>query len=234
MTDSIIREDLRRSVREGINDTHPVSFVERMEVIPLSSLKPDGERLRATEARTLNGFLELFEKILNEAKTIDGLEYDIVFTSEHPGIDSKLPCITVEIVKRSPYSANGRIEYSPRFMDEWSDPESPGGLVQNYLRRQTNLVRMTVWAKQGKEKNRFAEWLEDKFFEYLWGIQWGGVGHPCLFEGRGEDYTATIQNQRIHAAPLIFSITTSKITQRRETSLRRISTNIGIVIPGLS
>lgn len=227
---SLIRQDMLGAVERRI-PTASVADLYEGSVPPLrEDVAPPLERSTTTLAKTLPEFYELFRKILSAARENDGLEYEIGYSKEYPSIATTLPCFTTALIGREPYSLNGRRELAPRFMQENSDEDYPGDIIQQYQRRQVNTVRITIWAKTAKVADELADWVEDKFFEYLWVFQWAGLSHPVEWVSRGSDIREELQNQQIYGAPMTFRVITSKITQRRETALRSMALKVGILI----
>lgn len=236
-----IRLDIHAEAAEKIKSPGTVSLTEEYEELKklreailaiederTTPIDVSKRRAYTTQAKSLDEFYELMMKVLQAANIIDGTEYSLSFTKEYPPVDAKLPAISAKLLRRSPWSFRGRQELMPRVMEDLPDPQYPGNTLQILLRRQINEVELICWAKTAKEMGRLAEWVEDKFYEYLWVLQWCGEAHPITWIGRGEDIYREDRMQPMYGAPLRFSVVTGKISYKRSTILRRFATIIGV------
>jgi hypothetical protein len=205
-------------------------LLERAERIRDEYIAQPTERARTTEIATLMDFYTLLKKVLEAATEMDGTGYPIQFSLEYPPTGAILPCFTAKLISRAPLKLKGIREMGPRFVQEYEDPDYPGEVTQEYLVRQANTVEITVWAKTSKVANDMAEWLEDKFWEYLWALQWGGLSHPVEWLGRGEDIYKEVREQQMYGAPLTFNVITGKIRKKRATTIRKLSISLGLIV----
>jgi hypothetical protein len=226
---SNIRNDIRQTARDRTPESLIPSFIERGTRTRLDNIIQPFERARTTEVKTLVEFYNLLRKVLEAAAEIDGLAHPVRITQEFPPIETVLPCFSIKLIKRMPLDLKGIKEVSPRYMTTNLDPNYPGEQISEYMMRQDNVIEVTTWAKTNKVANDQAEWLEEKFWEYLWTLQWGGIAHPVRWLGRGEDIYKQIRDQQMYGAPAVFGIVTCKITKRRATSIRKIDISIGIL-----
>jgi hypothetical protein len=222
-----IRNDLYERGTKRIGA--PFIPAELPEVTEESTLvtPPDPfDRSKTTPAQSLEDAYRLIMKVLEFAREYDGLSYPINFSMEYPPVDSELPCFTAKLLDRGPLVINGRKEISPRFMQEYPDLDYPGQNVREYMRRQQNTVQIILWTKTVKTGNEMSEWLEDKFYEYLFAFQWGGLSHPIQWLGRGEDRRYEVRGQTVFAFPTNLIIITAKKTVVREAILRKIDLKV--------
>lgn len=224
-----LRDDVHQDLVNRTPRTSVHGLVEDGQRIQYSRVTDPFERSRTTNVRSLSAFYELFQKILNAASEYEGKAYQVRFTKGFPPIEAQLPCFTVRLVERGPLVLNGREERVPRAMESFPDPDFPGDVIDQEIRRIMNTVELTVWARTGDVCDELATWVEQKFFEYLWTLQWGGLSHPVIWLGRGSDIHREEAKQHIHGAPQKFQVITSEITQRRKTALRKIDTIVGIL-----
>lgn len=181
-----------------------------------------------TQAKTIDEFYVLLQKVLEAAVIIDGTDYLIRMTKEWPPIDAALPCFSIKLLGREPWSNRGRRELAPRLIEELPDPQFPGDVLQIYQRRQLNEIQITCWARTSKTADKLANWLEDKFYEYMWVLQWAGTSQPITWLGRDEDIYREERRQQMYGAPIRFQVVTAKLTYKRATILRRIARTLGI------
>jgi hypothetical protein len=229
--DGNIREDLIRRLQERKPGGASISLDERQPPTNSEGLHPQINRAYTTQVKDLSDFYLLFQKVLEAAREYDGVEYPIRFVEEFPPDETEVPCFTVKLISRMPYETKTAAEIGPRFVESFDDSDNPGSRISRFIRRQNNIVLITVWAKTNKVANDFAEWVEDRFFEFIWAFQWGGLGHPVTYLGRDEDIVSGDGEQKVHGRPLNFKIVTSKITDRRQTILRKIAIRAGIGRP---
>jgi hypothetical protein len=225
-----LRRDVWQDTVDRTARTSAPELVEDGQRIRAQNVVQPFDRARTIDVVTLEGFYTLFSKILTAATQKDGTHYPIRFTKEFPPDEVELPCFGVKLLKRSPFRINGRDEIAARHMEERSDPDYPGEMMNEYLRRQENLVEVTTWAKTNKVAGTLANWLEDKYWEYIWALQWGGLAHPVRWDGRGADIYRQVKEQQIYGAPATFYVVTAKIIRQRVTAIRKISTSIGILL----
>jgi len=223
-----IRQTLHQDLRNSIPPRQSDFLQENSSLLSEADKIQPLERARTTTVRTIKGFKSLYQKVLETATEEDGTNYPIRFVGDSPPVDAELPCFTVKLKSRRPYSVNGRKELAARPMPSVDDPEHPGDVIEREFRRQENMIEITAWAKSGKERDDLAEWVESVFFEYLWAFQWAGLAHPVLWEERGADITKQIQNQTIHGAPVEYRVQTGAITSSRASKLRHLAIKIGI------
>jgi hypothetical protein len=228
--ESLIRQDLETELAGRLTASTRRDLLEGGQVLRLEDIAQPTDRSKTITVKTLMEFYDLFRKVMEAARIQDGFEHEIRFSKEFPPVEGELPCFTGSLIRREPYSVNGRKELAARFMEEIEDPDFPGDVIERYQRRQTNTVRITVWAKTSKVADELAEWIEDKFYENLWIFQWCGLSHPIIWLGRESDREETVRNQKMYAAPLTFQVITAKITQRRSTALRNVAVRIGLLI----
>lgn len=227
---SNIRNDIRQTVRDRTPQQQLPNLSENAGRLRQEPLVQPLERARTTEVSALVDFYKIFKKVLETATEMDDTQYPINFTLEFPPREAVLPCFTTRLISRRPWSFNGRKEMSPRFMQEYADPDYPGEVTQEYLVRQENIIEVTVWAKTMKVTNEMAEWLEDKFWEYLWALQWSGTSHPVDWLGRGSDIYEEVREQQMYGAPVTFRVITGKITKKRSTTIRKLAISLGLLI----
>lgn len=225
-----IRDDARQSVRDQAGRTVDIGVNERGQRLRREDLIQPLERARTTEVKTLFEFYDLFKKVLEFATDVDGTNYPIKFTLEYPPTGAELPCFTTKLISREPLKLRGTREMGQRFMGERPDPDYPGEVVQEYLIRRYNTIEMTVWAKTNKVAQEMVEWLEDKYWEYLWALQWGGVSHPVEWLGRGGDIYEQEREQQMYGAPTTFGVITGKISKKRVTTIRKLAISLGLLI----
>lgn len=194
----------------------------------VAPVEADKRRAYTTETKTINEFYELLKKVFDAATVIDGTEYPITITKEYPPIDAKLPVFSLKLLDRRPWSFRGRKELAPRQMEELPDPQYPGTNLRIHQRRQINEVQLVCWARTSKVADDLANWVEDKFYEYMWVLQWGGLSHPVEWLGRDEDMYRKDRQQQMYGAPVRFSVVTSKITYERVSVLRKLTHLFGI------
>ncbi len=234
MSGTVGASNIRNDVRKTIVDRTPKFLIPNVsedgQRLRNENLVQPPERSRTTEVRTLMEFYSLFKKVLEAATEIDGTNYPIRFTLDFPPTSTELPCFSIKLVSRNPLNLRGTKEMAPRFMGEYEDPDYPGELIQEYLVRRYNTVELTVWAKTNKVANQLAEWLEDKYWEYLWALQWGGLAHPVEWLNRGADRYEQIREQQMYGAPTTFGVVTAKITKKRVTAIRKLVLSLGLVI----
>jgi len=224
-----LRTDIQQEVVDKTPHDHQTSLEEKSPRLRAADILQPFERSRTTEVATLPEFYELFQKVLAAASDYDGRSYEIRFTHEYPPVDAELPTFTIKLISRRPFEVNGRREYGPRYTEEFTDPDYTGDIISTELRRQQNVVQITVWGKTRKAVDELANWVEDKFFEYLWAFQWGGMAHPVRWVGRGEDIYKPERGNQIYGAPITFEVNTGKITFRRVTALRNLAVKLGIL-----
>jgi hypothetical protein len=224
-----LRTDVHQDLVDRTPRTSNFGIVEDGQRIQYSRVIQPFERSRTTNVRSLSEFYELFQKILVAASEYEGKAYQIRFTKEYPPIDAQLPSFTVRLVERGPLVINGKEERTPRHVETFTDPDFPGDVIDQEIRRVANTIELVVWARTGDACDELATWVERKFFEYVWTIQWGGLSHPVIWLGRGGDIHREEAKQHIHGAPHRFQVVTSEITQRRKTAMRRIDTVVGIL-----
>jgi hypothetical protein len=225
-----IRTDIWETTVENTPKGYDVEHVERATRLRRDDVAQPLELARTTEIKNLVAFYNLLRKILEVAAEYDGSAYPVRLTQEFPPVQSVLPCFTIKLIKRMPLKLKNIQEMSPRFRQAYEDPDYPGGKVEEHIMRQENIVEIVAWAKDLKVANEQAEWLEEKFWEYLWAIQWGGLAHPVRWLGREEDFYKDLgQEQGAHGAPARFSVITSRIIKKRTTTIRNIRTVIGIL-----
>ena len=228
--DSRIRTDARREVRARTPLEQIPNLLEGAGRIREENVTQPFDRSRTTEISTLVGFYELLKQVLETATEMDGTNYDIRFTLEFPPVSAVLPCFSTKLVSRRPLKLRGTREMGPRFMQEYEDPDYPGEFIQEYLIRQYNTIEVTIWAKTNKVANQMGEWLEDKFWEYLWALQWGGSSHPVEWLGRGTDRYEQVREQQMYGVPTTFGVITGKITKKRVTAIRKLAISLGLLI----
>ena len=227
---SLIDEEKLGNVRERTPSSRILEIIESISPLRKVDINFGGRaRSKTVAVRNLGEFYELFMKTLKLAQEIDGTAYTLRFTTEFPTSQSELPCFTVRLLDRRPWSVNGRKEVGPRYREVMIDQDYPGEEIEIYAHQFENVIRLDVWAVDYKHANELADWVEDKFFEYLWALKWGGTAHPIQFLGRGADGKKRIQNQIVHYCPLTFSVMTQKVTQKRESILRSIAIRLGIL-----
>jgi hypothetical protein len=197
----------------------------KQRVIPYGA---DKRRAHTTQTKTVNEFYELLKKVFDAATVIDGTEYPITITKEYPPIDAKLPVFSLKLLDRRPWSFRGKREMGPRQIEEVPDPQFPGSNLRIHQRRQINEIQLVCWARTSKVADDLANWVEDKFFEYLWALQWGGVAHPVEWLGRDQDKYLVERQQQMYGAVVRFSVVTSKITYERVSILRKLTHLFGI------
>ncbi len=234
MTGTIGRTGIRTDARQEILDRTPKeqipNLLEHGGRLRAANLVQPEERARTTEARTLMEFYELFRDVLVAATDMDGTEYPIRITLEYPPEDAVLPCFQISLLNRGPFRAGSAREMAPRFMQDYEDPDFPGEITEEYLTRQENTIQITVWAKTNKEAHNISEWLEDVTQQFRWALQWGGIGHPIHWMGRGKDIYEQEREQQMYGAPHTFKVITEKITKKRVTALRKLALKVGLLI----
>jgi hypothetical protein len=233
MSDLVGKTYLRQDVLEDADSRlpeHGVSLTEDSLPLRKEDVVSPFLRARTTPAKTINEFYDLFRKVLEAATELDGTNYPIRFAKGNLPIESQLPCFTVKLMKRGPFETKGRKEYAFRDMEEINDPDFAGDILQTHMRREENRIRLTVWAADSNVMDDLANWLEDKFYEFLWVFQWAGMSHPVLWEGRGEDIYDPARNQGVYGAPIDFRVITAKITHSRLSSLRHLSYKLGLLV----
>jgi len=232
MSGTVGQSSLRTDVQQGVVDKTPhgsgYGLVEDARRLREEDVVQPFERARTTDVKDLPEFLRLFQKVLEAAQAEEGTEYPIRFTREYPPIEAELPCFSVKLLSREPWEHKGRRELAPRLMEVRADPDYPGENITIFQRRVRNTIQITVWARTSQARDELAEWLEEKFYQYLWALQWGGVSHPVEFLGRGEDIRREEREQQMYGAPLRFSVITGKLTYRRSTVLRKLTVSLGI------
>jgi hypothetical protein len=234
MSGTVGQSGIRTDARQAILDRTP------KEIIP--SLIEDGGRIRAakvveprdrartTEVGNILDFYKLLKKVLETATEMDGTSFDIRMTLDYPPEDAVLPCFQVSLLNRVPFQARGTQEISPRFMQEYEDPNFPGEIVREYLTRQQNTIQVTIWAKTNKEAYRLSEWLEEVFQQYLWALKWGVTPHPIRWDGRDKDIYEQEREQQMYGCPHMFTVVTEKITKKRITAIRKLAIEVGLLI----
>lgn len=228
--DGNIRNDIRQTARDKTPLEQIPNLVEHADKLRHGNIAQPANRSRTTEVKTLFEFYELFKKVLEFATEVDGTNYPIRFTLEYPPVDASLPCFSTKLISRRPLNLRGIKEMGPRFMQEYEDPDYPGEITQEFLIRRYNTIEMTVWAKTNKVANEMVEWLEDKYWEFLWALQWGGSAHPVEWLGRGSDKYEQVREQQMYGAPTTFGVITGKITKKRVSTIRKLALSLGLLI----
>jgi hypothetical protein len=234
MSGAVGNTSIRTDVRQGIIDRTPLEqvpgLIERADRIRAENVVQPFDRARTTEVTNLVEFYELFKKVLETATEMDGTAYPIRFTMEYPPVGAVLPCFSTKLISSRPLKLRGTREMGPRLMAAYEDPDYPGEIIEEHLVRQYNTIEMVVWAKTNKVANEMAEWVLDKFWEYLWALQWGGSSHPVEWLGRGEDKYDEVREQGMFGAPITFGVITGRITKKRVTALRKLAISLGLLI----
>jgi len=236
MSGTVGQNNLREDMQQGVVDKTPYpdsqNLVESSERLRAADVIQPFERARTTEIKNLAEFYVLFGKVLEVAREYDGREYPIRFTKEYPPMDTELPTFAVKLISRRPLALKGTREMGFRPMPDQADPDFPGDILHTELRRQENIIQLTCWARTNKVADELADWVEDKFFEYLWAFQWAGIAHPVHWLDRGEDVYREEREQQMYGAPLTFSVITGKMVYRRATALRKLAVSLGILQEG--
>lgn len=232
---STIKEHQYNNVyqKNQANTQTTVNKVDKGHLLRRADVEGSGERSVSTEPRTLQEFFELFQKVLTTANEYDKVNYDLKLTNEYPtdpSVDTELPAISVLLLGRTPAYK----EVEPRLIRVVNDPENAGNMLEIYAQRQSNRIAFDIWTRTNKDGNILAEWIEEKFFEYLWVFKWGGFQN-IVFLGRDQDETEMIKgSQLIHKRRLRFELLTSRITKRSVAQMRKIRIDFGIDFPDAS
>lgn len=229
--DNNLRQDIHQSVRDKIPSTNDTGLQEVAEPLRARDVLEPFDRSRTNEVVTYPEFKEIFRKAVAFAEEAENRSYSInVIEGFCPPEDAQLPCLTFQRLKSMPYEGGtGVKERAFRQMESLDDPDYPGNIILREFRRVENLVEIKIWAKDEKECERLADWLEDMFYEYLWVFQWCGLAHPMTWETTGAEEKETVRNQVFRAIPLTFRVITGKIIYKRVTRLRKFSIRVGIL-----
>jgi len=227
--ESNINIDHQQDVVDGTPYGQSFSLNEKGQPVRNDRVTEPPDRARTTQIKTISEFYALFLNTLEAAKEVDGTKYPVRLVKEFPPIPEKLPCFVVKLISRRPWSPNGRTQYGDRYMQEIQDPDFVGQSLIEQVRLQENVVQVSVLAKTSKVADEMAQWVEDKFFEYLWALQWGGPGHPVLWLGRGEDKYIEKREQQVYEAPLTFKVVTQQVTRQRVSQIRKVAIQAGIL-----
>jgi hypothetical protein len=203
---SLIRNDARKDLIDGTPKTTNQRFVEDGQRIRRADLVQPEFLSRTTTVATITEFYNLLKRVFQAATENDGTYYDLRFTKEYPP------------------------EMAPRFMYESEDPDYPGEMVQEYFLRQQNEIELTVWAKNNSTATEIAEWAENKYWEYLWALQWGGIAHPIRWMGRKKDNYEEVRNQSMNSSTMTLQVITGTIIKKRATILRKLQMSLGLLI----
>jgi hypothetical protein len=224
--DTNIREDLYIDLGKKLSTSKTIDYGEPVpEELPL----PTDTRTRTLPVKTIHEFYRLFQQVITVAETEDGKSYSLRLVEEYPPDETLLPCYTISLVSRVPFgSRSSGQEFVPRYIESRGSREFSGTGTHVYNQRYENVLEIGVWAKTNKVANSLSEWLEEKFFQYLWVFEYGGFTQPIRYLGRNEDTSRLVKNQRVHVRPLRFLVITSRITERDETIVRKLAMKYNI------
>lgn len=223
-----LRPDIVSNIQSRLAHTNEVIAEEDKAVIDPVDYQQPQARSRTTDIVTLPTFYELFKKIINTAAEMQGKAYDLPIVRFYNPDEGSLPCISVKLLKREPFSANGVSERLFRHMETRQDPDHPGMSIRTGLNRQQNLLEFTVWTKDRILNDEICDWLEEVYSDYLFALRWAG-GQPIIWEGRGEDGTISIRSgQIVHYSPIIFTVITQRLQHIREANLNDLKIRVGL------
>lgn len=180
--------------------------------------------------RSLVEFYELVDTAIKnlEDRANTPTSHRITFTEEDIDRETETEVITFKCVFRNPGSfAGGKAHEGsvknmvPMFREEKDDPEYPGYRVVTTGYFYDNRVRFTCWARTNKRANYRADWFENLMEEYRWFFKAEGVDR-VLFEGRGEDITKEVGENKWYGRPFDFFVRTEKIRNMHEKTIEDI------------
>lgn len=188
------------------------------------------ERSVNSPPRPVSEFFPLFQKVLDIADEQDGTKYNLKVTEGYPtdpNIKTEFPLVTFRVLSKSPADR----ELKPRLLRVVPDPDFPSDTLSIFQRSYDCRIEMVLWTRTNKDANVLIEWIEDKFFEYLWYFEWIGGYKHVIYTGRGEDDTDMVNDQSLHKRTLKFSLKTSKITKKREAQIKKIKLELNVNKP---
>ena len=231
IANSLIQEHLYNELYKKAQENKQLT-VNKSETgysLRASDLKGTGERSVSNEPQSIEEFYKLFNYILSKADENDGTNYNLNVTEESPtdqNLDTTVPAMTFRLIRMTP--ANREIR--PRLIEQYSDPDHPGDILEVFRRSQNCTIEVTISTRTNKSANTIVSWVEDKFFEYLWVFEWKGF-HKANFIGREEDKTESIKGQLIHKRMLRFTVETCRITKARSAKIKKIILDLSVDKP---